>query len=353
MKPRGLAGEWLDEFWHAIREDCSELMREHGDRVKGYHPVVDRVYRSSGDYVVRGQGLGSALILAAYRSCPGLKWRSAVRVATAMELLSKSVLIIDDIIDRDRSRWGHASFHIELGAYAQQQGWRNAQRFGECAGVLGAEILATIGHLALVSAILPKQTFGRVYTIVLGALKALDEMQLADLAFENLLPSSEEWIRMARQRGAAHVSACLQLGATLAGRKSSETRALAEAGVHLGYMYDIRADLLDSYGPPSRRIRRGRDLRMRKKTLFLCAALERAPVRDRRVLIQFLKRNGQIARQTVRQAARWGIPTALNEWAGHGVAARQLVQNCPMTRSSRQFFLEMIDRAGAPMTLRR
>lgn len=351
MTRHSLAREWLDEFWDSIRDDCAAWIQEQGDGARGYHPVVDRVYLSSGDYVLRGRGLGSAFVLAACRGFAGSKWKSVIRVATAMELLSKSVLIVDDIIDRDRSRWGAASFHVELGRYAEKRGWRNAWRFGECAGVLGAEILTTLGHLALVSAALPQRASRRAHTIVLKALQALDEMQLADLAFENLLPTSEEWTRMARRRGAAHVSACLELGATLAGRKRCEIRALAEAGVHLGYVYDIRADLLDSYGPPSPHIQRGRDLRMRKKTLFLCAALERAPVRDRRVLSRYMKRQVPVARRTVQQMARWGIPTALDELARHAAAARRLLQKCSMTPTGKQFFLEMIDRAGAPMKL--
>jgi geranylgeranyl pyrophosphate synthase len=342
---RDLSKIWLNQFWEAVRDDCARFLFEMAAHSHGYHTLVDRIHHSLEDYVFRGPGLGSAFVLAAYRGYHGDRWFNIVRVATAQELLSKSVLIVDDIIDEDRARWDADSFHVEFEKYAYDQGWKEPERIGQCSGVLGAQILTTLAHLALFSADLPNSTICRINQTILRALKALDEMQLVDLAFENLVPTSKQWLSMATQRGATHVAACLEVGAILAKQPISEKRILIQAGTELGYIYDIRADLIDAYGTAGPKTHVGRDLRMRKKPLFLCAALENAPAEVQRELHSLLQSTSCPSPRILEIAAHWGVPAALDQLKLRERNASKLIQESNLTPSGKQFFDEIITRA--------
>lgn len=351
MTKSSLSQLWLDEFWTAIRGDSTAFLRATAERSKGYHFLVNQVYSSLNDYVPRGRGLGSAFILASYRGYKGSKWSEVIRVATAFELLSKAVLIIDDIVDCDSTRLGYDSFDTGLRRYASARGWKNSLRFGQSAGIFGAQLLASLAHLALVSANVSDRKLRQVQAILFEAMKALEESQLADLAFEHLFPTKKDWLQMARLRAASHVSTALRIGAVLAGQCASVKSELAQAGAQLGYMFDIRADLLDGFGPPSTKNIRGRDLRMRKKSLFVCIALESAPPGERERLRKLLSAPGRPSNTILEITARWGVPPALQQLQKHKARASRQIRASQLTPAGKQFFQEIVARAGAPPPL--
>lgn len=351
MKKSALSQRWLDEFWTAIGDDSTAFLRTTAKRSKGYHFLVDQVYSYLNDYVPRGRGLGSAFILASYRGYKGSGWSEIIRVATAFELLSKAVLIIDDIVDCDSTRMGFDSFDTELKSYAAARGWKNQERFGQSAGIFGAQLLTSLAHLALVSADISDRKLRQVEAILFEAMKALEESQLADLAFEHLFPTKKEWFQMARLRAATHISTALRIGAVLAGQCASVKMELAQAGAHLGYMFDIRADLLDGFGPPSKKSIRKRDLRMRKKSLFICIALESAPAGEQERLRKLLSARGRPSNHILEIAARWGVPPALQQLRKRKAHALRLIRASRLTPDGKQFFQEIIARAGAPPPL--
>lgn len=351
MKTPSLCSSWLDNFWEAIRDDCVVFLQESARRSEGYHFLTDQVHRSLIDYVPRGRGLASSFILATYRGYKESGWQDMVRVATAFELLSKSVLIIDDIVDCDTSRFGADSFDKQFENYALQQGWANAARFGQSTGIFAGQLLATLGYAALVSANVSERKLKQLLSIFLQAWIALDESQLADLAFEQVFPGQAEWYQMAKRRAASHVSTSLRIGCALANQPASGSSLLAQAGAELGYMYDIRADLLDSFGESGKTNMRGRDLRMRKKTLFMCIALENAPFEQREELRQLFTVAEAPSNRILQIAARWGLDPTLQQLAKHKARAAQLISESPLMPAGHEFFQEIVNRAAKPPTL--
>jgi len=351
MKTPSLCSSWLDEFWEAIRDDCVTFLQETARKSKRYNFLVDQVHQSFIDYVPRGRGLASSFILA---TCQGYKnsgWRGMVRVATAFELLSKSVLIIDDIVDCDTSRFGTDSLDKQFEKYAVNQGWANSARFGQSTAIFAGQLLSTLAYAALVSANMSERKLKQLLSIFLEAWIALDESQLADLAFEHVFPGKAEWYQMAKRRAASHVSTSVRIGSALADQSASASSLLAQAGAELGYMYDIRADLLDSFGETGKTNVRGRDLRMRKKTLFVCFALEEAPPEEREELRQLFTVAEAPSNRILNIAARWGVTQTLDQLARHKARAAQLIYDSPLTPAGKEFFQEIVNRAGKPPTL--
>jgi geranylgeranyl pyrophosphate synthase len=351
MKTPSLCSSWLDDFWEAIRDDCVAFLQETARRSEGYNFLVDQVHRSFIDYVPRGRGLASSFILATYRGYKESGWREMVRVATAFELLSKSVLIIDDIVDCDTSRFGTDSFDKQFEKYALNQGWANSARFGQSTAIFAGQLLATLGYAALVSAKVSERKLKELLSIFGEAWIALDESQLADLAFEQVFPSKAEWYQMAKRRAASHVSTSLRIGCALANHPASASSLLVQVGAELGYMYDIRADLLDSFGETAKTNMRGRDLRMRKKTLFICIALEEAPSEEREELRQLFAAAEAPSNRILQIAARWGVNPTFQQLAQHRARASQLISDSPLMLAGKEFFQEIVNRAGKPPTL--
>ena len=351
MKTPSLCSNWLNEFWDAIRDDCLAFLQETATRSSGYHFLVDQVHRSFMDYVPRGRGLASSFILAIYQGYKNSGWREMVRVATAFELLSKSVLIIDDIVDCDTSRFGADSFDKQFEKYAINQGWTNSVRFGQSTAIFAGQLLSTLAYAALVSANISERKLKQLLSIFVEAWIALDESQLADLAFEQVFPGKAEWYQMAKRRAASHVSTSIRIGSALADQPASTSSLLARAGAELGYMYDIRADLLDSFGETGKTNMRGRDLRMKKKTLFICIALEEAPPEEREELRQLFTVAEASSNRILQIAARWGVTPALHQLAKHKASAAQLIYDSPLTPAGKEFFQEIVNRAGSTPTL--
>jgi geranylgeranyl pyrophosphate synthase len=351
MKTPSLCSSWIDDFWEAIRDDSVAFLQESAKKSEGYHFLVDQVHRSLIDYVPRGRGLSSSFILATYRGCNESGWREMVRVATVFELLSKSVLIIDDIIDCDASRFGADSFDRQFEKYAANQGWASSARFGQSTAIFAGQLLTTLAYAALVSANISERKLKQLLSIFLEAWIALDESQLADLAFEQVFPSKSEWYQMAKRRAASHVSTSLRIGSVLANHSASSSSLLVQAGAELGYMYDIRADLLDSFGETGKTNMRGRDLRMRKKTLFICIALEEAPPGEREELRQLFAVAEAPSNRILNIAARWGVTQTLDQLAKHKARAAQLIHETALSPAGKEFFQEIVNRAGKRPTL--
>jgi geranylgeranyl diphosphate synthase type I len=217
-------------------------------------------------------------------------------VAAAYELIHSSLLVHDDIMDRDRLRRGAPTVFHQYEELGEREGIAEPGHFGAslgiCAGDVGFflafELLSGAGTAPLAPAKeagnpaakeagdgLPDPFENRVSGIIrlwAKELTAVGLAQMEDVALgaSSRVPLEEEVLSLYRHKTARYTfSLPLATGAIAAGSDCVTVQRLEELGEHLGILFQMKDDEIGLYGdeaeigkPP------GSDLKEGKKTLL-------------------------------------------------------------------------------------
>ncbi|GAA3713393.1 polyprenyl synthetase family protein [Streptomyces tremellae] len=186
-------------------------------------------------------------------------WQRAREVALACALIHGYAFICDDIIDGDLTRRGFPSV------------WRT---FGTATAILAADLLLTtaLSRLAELETPASRAAAGLLSGALQGGLRAQalegQYEQRGDVSLQQALDvvdgKTSDW-----------VAACCEAGALQAGTGAERAPLMRSYGWHVGRVIQLRDDVVDVFGekrtaaPPKRD-----DLRTRKKSSIVCAALE-------------------------------------------------------------------------------
>ncbi|GAA2083803.1 family 2 encapsulin nanocompartment cargo protein polyprenyl transferase [Streptomyces albiaxialis] len=248
-----------------------------------------------------GKGVRGALALASARAVGGTA-EQAVAAAAGVELVHNFSLLHDDLMDRDATRRGRPAV------------WA---RFGEGPAVLTGDALLVLAMEALAD------EPGAVAELC-EALLVLVGGQGADLEFETRGDVRlDECLRMAAGKTAPLLSAACALGALAAGAAPERTAALRRFGHHLGVAFQLTDDLLGIWGRSARSGKPvGADLRHRKKSPPVVAALASGTPAGRELAELYLRGTGPLDDAGVRTAAELVERAGGRAWA-EKEAARQ------------------------------
>lgn len=240
---------------------------------------------ASYDALVRrgGKRLRPALTVASAMACGGVSSVDAIApddalidAGCAWELLQAYFLVHDDWMDGDEVRRGGPSAHAEL-----------AKKFGDahlgasCA-VLAGDLGGALAHRVLLEAKAPADvvreataTFARIHEeVVLG--------QAMDLTLEADDAALVEHMH-ALKTASYTVRGPLEMGAIFARGSGDARAALAAFAEPIGLAFQLRDDLLGTFGEASETGKPiGSDVRSRKRTALLVETRTRASADDRR-----------------------------------------------------------------------
>ena len=213
-----------------------------------------------------GKRIRSTLTLLAARAVGGQE-TAALPGAVAVELVHTFSLAHDDVMDGDERRRDRPPL------------WR---AYGMGPAVLAGDALLALAVDTVCR--VPGRTGELAMASLSTALSALAAGQAADLEFERRpwtgpdAVTVERYLRMAAGKTGSLFGCATALGAGLNGAPEPWTRALHQAGERLGLAFQAVDDLLGIWGDPRTT---GKpvfgDLRNRKKTLPVLAALRSAP----------------------------------------------------------------------------
>lgn len=197
----------------------------------------------------------------------------AVDAAVAVELMHNFSLLHDDVIDADPTRRHRPTV------------W---SLFGVPTAILAGDALVALAVEVLAEA--PDGPPGSVSTLC-TTLQELIEGQSRDVSFERRGDVTiDDWLAMAGGKTAALLRCACELGASHGGGTKTQVAGLAQFGWHLGVAFQIVDDLLGIWGDPSVT---GKptlsDLRARKKTLPVVAALAGAGVQSKQLAEMYLR----------------------------------------------------------------
>ena len=252
----------------------------------------------------QGKGIRPTLTLLCARLGSGELNESALRAAVIVELLHEATLVHDDVVDEAPLRRGFPSLPA---------------RFKNKVAVLfGDYMLANVLAETLSSRDL------RWLDILSVTARRMARGELLQAARSRRLDMTEaDYLTMVSDKTAALFNACCRLGALTGGLADPQIETLGVYGESLGVIFQIRDDLLDLFGDGAGLGKSpGGDLRERKLTLPVIAALSRASVRESRrhrarirrgikrgeiaMVAEFVRRNGgeEYARRTMDDCAR-------------------------------------------------
>ena len=242
-----------------------------------------------------GKRLRPAVLVAAYCAVDEEgAWERCLSACAALELLQSHLLIHDDWMDGDDERRGGPSVHAAL------RRAHGDDHLGASLAILAGNLANTWGWgLLLAERAFPEDRRAR-------AVDAYLEMQRRVVYGQQLdLLGTERVGDMVRLKtGSYTVQGPLRLGACLAGANDAQLEALRRFGEPLGEAFQIRDDLLGTFGDPRATGKpNGSDLRAGKRSsLVRMAETTLAP--EARVPLEAVLRRAEADEVAVRRARR-------------------------------------------------
>ncbi|MFW6180711.1 MAG: polyprenyl synthetase family protein [Spirochaetota bacterium] len=226
-------------------------------------------------FCAQGKMLRGALVLFSHGLFKEVS-SDAVRAAAALELIHSSLLIHDDIMDRDLLRRGQRTIFAQYAEVAQGEGspgpgeeaYHHGESLGMCAGDIG--FFLAFGELALLQA--PQPVIRQLVQRWSRELAAVGLAQMEDigLGLRAGPVREEDVLRLYRYKTARYTfSLPLWTGALLAGQQRAVRERLEEVGETLGVIFQIKDDELGLFGSARRTGKPvGGDLQEGKRTLY-------------------------------------------------------------------------------------
>lgn len=210
-----------------------------------------------------GKRMRAALVGAAFVACSEdaapASWARVERAMIAIELLQVYLLIHDDWMDDDEVRRGGPAVHVVL---RERLG---SKRLGDAAAILAGDLACGYAQDALLESDLPAE---RVLAAARAFARIQEEVVTGQLA-EMSTHASVEVIH-ALKTASYTVTGPLALGACLAGAPEARVAQLARYGRPLGIAFQLRDDLLGTFGDASATGKPvGNDIRQGKRTALV------------------------------------------------------------------------------------
>jgi geranylgeranyl diphosphate synthase type I len=240
-------------------------------------PDVESAYAVLNGFVLGGgKRIRPQLCYWGWRGAGGEDCEEIIRAAAALELCHAGLLIHDDIMDGSELRRGRATVHKTLAGLYEGPG---AEAFGQAGGIL-------LGTLSLVWSDAMLSSCGvdplrlRTAHHIFDAMRTevISGQYLDMLAQLRAGVSMDEALTVIRFKTAKYtVERPLQIGGALAGASDELLDAYSRFGVPLGEAFQLRDDVLGTFGSSAETGKSALDdLREGKRTVLIAHAQRRA-----------------------------------------------------------------------------
>ena len=205
---------------------------------------------------------------------------AGIPAAASVELMHNFSLIHDDIQDQDRQRHHRATVWALWGK-PEALNAGNALR-----------IVADMTLMKLAEHGLPTARLLQASNLLVRRCLQMIEGQYLDLSFENRLDvSTTEYREMIASKTGALISCAMELGAMVGPDDTALSSTLSEVSRYLGFVYQVRDDILGIWGEESATGKpQGNDIRRKKKTYPIVYALQHAGDPEKSTLGRILQK---------------------------------------------------------------
>jgi geranylgeranyl diphosphate synthase, type II len=202
--------------------------------------------------------------------------RQAMPAALAIEIFHNFSLIHDDIMDRAPMRRGRQTVH---------------EKWNANTAILSGDTMLVKAYDQFLK--LPEPLIKPTLAVFNLTATGVCEGQQLDMNFEErddiTIP---DYLEMIRLKTAVLIGAALKLGGLAAGAPDRDQQQLFDFGIHTGLLFQLRDDLLDTYGNAEvfGKKQYG-DIIANKKTYLYLKALEHTTGKERRKLAELYANN--------------------------------------------------------------
>ena len=205
-----------------------------------------------------------------------------IDAGAAFEMLHAFALIHDDVMDGSSIRRGESTVHVTFDADHQESAWNGeARRFGEGIAILIGDLAEVYADRLISNAPAAAFEVWNELKIELNIGQFLDVLGAARGGVD--LQTARRIVRY--KSGKYTIERPLHVGAALAGRLDELEKPLSQYGEPLGEAFQLRDDILGTFGDSARTGKPvGDDLREGKPTPILAVAHERATPTQLRTL---------------------------------------------------------------------
>lgn len=264
----------------------NEYIRRFADEkivaAQAYDTNYVRLWQNIGEYLLAGgKRIRPYLIILTYQAYGGRDLERIIPIAGAWELLHASLLVHDDIIDRDDVR--HGVLNIS-GKYKQYYGSGNdKEHLAYGAALLAGDLLLSGAHESIARADISSDKKNEIQKLLSQALFGVAGGELLDTEAVLEKLDSVDALKIAQYKTAEY--SCeypIICGAVLADVGGAEQRKLKDMAMSLGIGYQLVDDLLGVFGKQdvTGKSNTG-DIREKKRTLLIQRTYETLDQKDK------------------------------------------------------------------------
>lgn len=251
-----------------MRRYCSEQIALAAQVGDGY----TNLWREIETYLMAGgKRIRPYLTLLAYTAFGGKRVDDIVPVACAWEFLHASLLVHDDIIDRDTVRHGRLNI---AGSYEQlykKVAQTDTEHYALSAALLAGDLLIAAAHDIVRTSSLSAHEKLSTTELLHQAFFYVGGGELIDVESALYDIDSADVIRVAHYKTATYsFQLPLRCGAQLAAASEEQLNVLDELGLQLGIAFQLQDDLLGVFGSEDKTGKSNRsDIYEKKRTLLV------------------------------------------------------------------------------------
>ncbi len=239
------------------------------------------------DFSTKGKMLRGSLLLFSYEMFTEAFNPEILKIAAAIELLHSSLLIHDDIMDRDTFRRGNRTIFAQyMDMFNNKKEKEEAYHIGESLGICAGDIGFFISFNIIAKTELDPKIKSRIISLWSEELSFVGLAQMEDiwfsaLDFENI--NIDDILNMYNYKTSRYsFSLPLITGGVLANQDERTLDILQSIGEDIGLIFQIKDDELGLFGDEKKTGKPiGSDLKEGKKTLYIAYILKNAIEKDR------------------------------------------------------------------------
>ncbi|MCX8184020.1 MAG: polyprenyl synthetase family protein [Crenarchaeota archaeon] len=331
----------LKEYSMMVEEKVGETLSKTIKEAEDYHPFVKDAYSFLSEFTLRkGKRLASCSTLATYKGYVGTIDEKILNVCAGIEIYRQSILIHDDLIDKEETRRGGKTIHRIFTDLFDE-------RLGDGVAVFLGNIAYSLAVQTVIDSGFPREKIAETLLLLSEGYREVNESQMLDLLFEYRDVDAEEWHVMASKRAASLFKVTMLTGGVLGDASEKDLRLLREAAVNIGYAFDIQDDIIDTYASEEDYGRPAcGDIRLGKKPLHIIYALG-SPDSEVFFFLKSLRGRMSLSREEVekiRSLVRLsgGLEKAKKASKMHAEEARRLIAETGLSSEAKGFFNSMI-----------
>lgn len=215
-------------------------------------PSYQRLWQTLYDLIQSGgKRLRPQMTIMAYEAFGGNEIDKIIPVAAAQELLHFSLLIHDDVIDRDYTRYGTDNvagrYKITYSRYVHSI--EDQTHYAHSAAILGGDLMLSGAHQMIAASSLNEQDKLTAQGFLAHSVFEVAGGELLDTELTFVPYTNGDALKVARYKTASYsFVGPLLTGATLAGINQTQTEALNTYAQSLGIAYQLIDDILGVFG---------------------------------------------------------------------------------------------------------